>query len=155
MYSMLSTTRFRGFTLIELLVVISIISLLSSVVMASLNAARAKSRYANILQQMRQIQTASNAYFLDNNGTHAGDMGPGGSPAFVPTYMSKWPTPPCGSGWTYDWDNWTTVNGFVGVHLHNTTIGAQYKLCTDTTTVCTASGVQDIMTVPSKSITCS
>jgi len=44
-----------GFTLIELLVVISIISLLSSVVLASLNSARNKSKIAATKQQMTQI----------------------------------------------------------------------------------------------------
>ena len=40
----------KGFTLIELLVVISIISLLSSVVLVSLNTAREKARIASLLQ---------------------------------------------------------------------------------------------------------
>lgn len=45
----------KGFTLIELLVVISIISLLSSVVLASLRTARLKSADANIIQNARQV----------------------------------------------------------------------------------------------------
>lgn len=48
----------RGFTLIELLVVISIIGLLSSVVLASLNSARAKGRDARRLSDIKQLQVA-------------------------------------------------------------------------------------------------
>ena len=48
----------RGFTLIELLVVISIIGLLSSVVLASLNTARIKGRDARRISDLRQVQTA-------------------------------------------------------------------------------------------------
>ena len=48
--------RAKGFTLIELLVVISIISLLSSVVLSSLNAAREKARIA----AARQFATHNN-----------------------------------------------------------------------------------------------
>jgi len=55
--------RKRGFTLIELLVVISIISLLSSVVLSSLNVARAKARDAQRMTQLKQIATAIEFYY--------------------------------------------------------------------------------------------
>lgn len=51
-----------GFTLIELLVVIGIISLLSSIVLASLGTARAKARDARRLLDMHNIQTALELY---------------------------------------------------------------------------------------------
>lgn len=56
----------RGFTLIELLVVIAIIGLLSSIILASLNSARIKSRDARRLADMKQIQTALELYYNDN-----------------------------------------------------------------------------------------
>ncbi len=68
-----------GFTLIELLVVISIISLLSSIVLTSVNSARVKARDVRRLADVRQIATALQFYYDDNN-------------AFPPT-------PGCISGW--------------------------------------------------------
>lgn len=61
----------RGFTLIELLVVISIIGLLSSVVLASLNTARIKARDSKRLSDMRQIQLVLELYY-DKNGFYPG-----------------------------------------------------------------------------------
>ena len=55
-----------GFTLVELLVVIAIIGLLSSIVLASLNTARAKSRDARRKEDLYQIRTALELYYTDN-----------------------------------------------------------------------------------------
>lgn len=63
----------RGFTLVELLVVISIISLLSSVVFASVNSARARARDAKRIADLRQMATALELYF-DANGAYPPDV---------------------------------------------------------------------------------
>jgi len=55
-----------GFTLIELLVVVSIISLLSSVVLGSINNARKKAVDAAAVQDAKQLQNALELYYLTN-----------------------------------------------------------------------------------------
>lgn len=55
-----------GFTLIELLVVVAIIGVLASVVLASLNTARAKGRDARRQSDIHQIQNALELYYTDN-----------------------------------------------------------------------------------------
>ncbi|MEK7621655.1 MAG: prepilin-type N-terminal cleavage/methylation domain-containing protein [Patescibacteria group bacterium] len=55
----------HGFTLIELLVVISIISLLSSIVFASLNQARVKARDSKRVQDLIQLRNALELYRAD------------------------------------------------------------------------------------------
>ena len=57
----------RGFTLIELLVVIAVIGILASVILASLNSARAKARDTRRMEDLRQIVLALELYY-DSNG---------------------------------------------------------------------------------------
>jgi type II secretion system protein G len=119
----------RGFTLIELLVVISIISFLSSIVLANLTSARAKARDAKRLQDLTQIRTALAMYYLDNGNYPSTGGGwqsfcpgynPGGIygltgasgyiPNLAPTYISILPTDPKPIG-TYNCYLYRSVDG--------------------------------------------
>jgi prepilin-type N-terminal cleavage/methylation domain-containing protein len=57
--------KLAGFTLVELLVVISIISLLSSVVLSSLNTTRAKARDTKRIAFTNQVRFAIESYYND------------------------------------------------------------------------------------------
>lgn len=67
----------RGFTLIELLVVIAIISLLSSIVLASLQGARVKARDSKRVQDLIQLRTALELYYA-KNGEYPANVSPDG-----------------------------------------------------------------------------
>ena len=92
----------RGFTLIELLVVIAIIGLLSTLAVVALNNARQKARDARRISDVKQIQTALELFYNDENGypdgaTSGETVGAGTAltgPTSTVTYMSLIPTPP-------------------------------------------------------------
>ncbi|HTE49192.1 MAG TPA: type II secretion system protein [Candidatus Paceibacterota bacterium] len=100
----------KGFTLIELLVVVAIIGLLASIVLASLNTARAKARNAKRAQDIKTMQTVLELYRSNNNGNvpvatgwKCSDCIGGnlyGDPSFFinnfvnPKYISEWPKDP-------------------------------------------------------------
>ncbi len=141
----------KGFTLIELLVVISIIGLLASVVFASLNSARGKGRYAQVISVMNSMEKAALLDYDDFNA-YAPDVGPGPGVRFVPNYLSQWPTPPC-SGWTYDWENWDG-GGTIRITLRRPNVSSVYYYCIYTTGNCGAGSGVDIKTLANKTLTC-
>ncbi|MBI2476436.1 MAG: prepilin-type N-terminal cleavage/methylation domain-containing protein [Candidatus Taylorbacteria bacterium] len=101
-----------GFTLIELFVVISIIGLLSSIVLASINSARVKARNARRMSDLIQVRNALQLYYEDHESypsTVEGGFTKWRSecwahvpslpsdqviPGLVPTYMSQFPSDP-------------------------------------------------------------
>lgn len=119
-----NTRDFRtGFTLIELLVVISIIALISSLVLATLNQARAKARDASILSDIHTFANVMELYYSDfgyyppaNNLTNFFSAtalteikGSNTEPSFISAlspYLKQFPNPNKYAVDQYKWANW-------------------------------------------------
>lgn len=111
-------TNRKGFTLIELLVVIAIIGILSTLAVVALNSARQKSRDAKRVSDIKQVQTALELYFGDQNAypvaATAVDLGTTGyttlssgggfaGTATGTTYMGQVPSNPTPGGAAYQY----------------------------------------------------
>lgn len=62
----------KGFTLIELLIVVAIIGLLSTLAVVALGSARVKARDSKRLADLKQVQTALELYYTDQNAYPTG-----------------------------------------------------------------------------------
>ncbi len=127
-----------GFTLIELLVVIAIIGLLSTLSILALNTARARSRDAKRISDVKQMQTALEMYFNDNNAYPPTTAIVAGNPIATGTvtYMGVVPTAPTPA----DGTACATANSYV---YTNTGAGSTYtiKYCLGSKTGGAAAGV--------------
>lgn len=111
-----------GFTLVELLVVIAIIAVLASIVLASLNTARRKSRDARRVADIKQIQLALELYFDSNKayptaiytGSTIATTGCGNSPC-IPVV----PTDPLNGNYNYCQESTTSYH--LGASLEEST----------------------------------
>ncbi|MBT3282822.1 prepilin-type N-terminal cleavage/methylation domain-containing protein [bacterium] len=106
----------KGFTLIELLVVIAIIGILSSVVLASLNTARTKSRDAKRVSDIKQLQLALEFYF-DANGSYPAASDLDISSMVADGYIATIPHDPVGTDVDYSYAAFGTGTACTGYHI--------------------------------------
>ena|SRR3989344_3679545 len=110
----------KGFTLIELLVVIAIIGLLSTLAVVALNSARQKARDAKRVADIKQVQTALELYFNDEQNYPAG-LGTLGLATFG-----------CLGTGTAGWYSAGCTNGYMGlVPTNPSPNGASYVYSSD------------------------
>ena len=89
------TMNKKGFTLIELLVVIAIIGLLSTLAVVALGSAREKARDSKRLSDLKQVQTALELYYTDNNAYPTASAVTLGAGSYACLGTSGWGTSGC------------------------------------------------------------
>jgi general secretion pathway protein G len=140
----------KGFTLIELLVVIAIIGLLSTLAVVALNSARQKARDAKRVADIKQVQTALELYFNDNqnypgstatlgvDGMACLGTGGWGSANCTGAYMGQVPTNPTPNGTSYVY----TSDGSSGTYSISFSLEGQTGGLTGTTHTASQDGIK-------------
>jgi prepilin-type N-terminal cleavage/methylation domain-containing protein len=77
MHLIFNKSNRRGFTLVEIMIVVAIIALLASIAVPNFLRARKRSQATRILEDLRQLDSATDEYAIDNNKTS------GMNPAFT------------------------------------------------------------------------
>lgn len=106
----------KGFTLVELLVVIAIIGVLASVVLASLNSARKKSRDAKRVADIKQIQLALELFFDSRGNTYPETL-----EELKPQYLPVEPKDPLGNTASYPYKKCSATLYHLGASLEEGT----------------------------------
>lgn len=132
----------RAFTLVELIVVIAIISLMAGIIIANLSTSKAKSRDAQRVSDLAQIQVALGLYFdrcnqfpnsIPTNSTTLASVS-NNCPVTTPqislaSYISKIPTPPSGKNQSsYDY---SVNSGMTDYVLHASLEGPNDSVTTN------------------------
>ncbi len=68
------SSRRKGFTLIELLIVVVIIGILAAIAIPKFANTKEKAYVASMKSDLRNLVTAQEAYFSDNNSTYASSI---------------------------------------------------------------------------------
>jgi prepilin-type N-terminal cleavage/methylation domain-containing protein len=114
MKSIHSRSYRQGFTLVEIMIVVAIIALLASIAVPNFLRARKRSEASKILEDLRQIDNATDEYAIENNKTT------GMNPTFadVKNYL-KTGTPLYNTGADLFGDSYgpCTIDSVVGVPL--------------------------------------
>lgn len=114
----------KGFTLIELLVVISMIGVISSVALVSLQSVRKKAYVSREKVEAKQMIIALELYSTDHGDKYPCDVSRGLPPG-LEKYISTnpdWPGAPW-PGSVYDWDYWNNNDLGCAGSLADTTHG--------------------------------
>src|SRR5258708_415728 len=112
------TSTKKGFTLIELLIVVVIIGILAAIAIPKFANTKEKAYIASMKSDLRNLVTAQEAYFSDNNSSYASSTGAMGTNYRASTGVTVTINSNTATGWTASAKHGSTVK------VCNITLGA-------------------------------